>query len=340
MHALVLGRPISGVGGEFRALLGFGVLFVALPVLADPRQRRLLLTGLAWLGLALGVWGIAQFAFHLQFTDADLPADPGSFQTAGRTVGLFAFPVAATLALAVLSGGHARPLGGRVLLTAVVVTNLAAVVMTFERTFLLVTLVGIGLVFLRGTWTQRTRLALLAPVVIALSGLVFALLAPSALSAYGDRLLTLTSVGTDPAVRYRAVESRLVGQQIRSRPLVGSALGATILIGRPGTNVPPAPRRHAENGYLWLAWKIGIPAALTMCVLLALAADRAAPALGGGAGAVVRRGCQAALAAVAIASFSFPSFNQTGITALMGLLLAACVAAELVGAPGSRGALA
>ena len=195
VHALVLGRPISGVGGEFRALLGFGVLFVALPVLADPRQRRLLLKGLGCLGLALGVWGIAQFAFHLQFTDADLPAGPVGFQTAGRTVGLFAFPVAATLALAVLSGGHTRPLGGRVLLAAVVVTNLAAVVMTFERTFLLVTLVGFGLVFLRGTWTQRTRLALLAPVVIALSGLVFALVAPSALSAYGDRLLTLDQRG-------------------------------------------------------------------------------------------------------------------------------------------------
>ena len=77
VHALVLGRPISGVGGEFRALLGFGVLFVALPVLADPRQRRLLLKGLGWLGLALGVWGMAQFAFHLQFTDADLPVRPG-----------------------------------------------------------------------------------------------------------------------------------------------------------------------------------------------------------------------------------------------------------------------
>ena len=87
-----------------------------------------------------------------------------------------------------------------------------------------------------------------------------------------------------------------MGQQIRSHPLVGSALGATILIGRPGTNVPPTPRRHAENGYLWLAWKIGIPAALTMCVLLALALIAPRPPWEEAAGAVVRRGCQAALA--------------------------------------------
>ena len=59
LHALTIGRPISGVGGEFRALLGFGALFVALPILADSASRRRLLAGLAWLGLALGLWGIA-----------------------------------------------------------------------------------------------------------------------------------------------------------------------------------------------------------------------------------------------------------------------------------------
>jgi O-antigen/teichoic acid export membrane protein len=330
LHALVLGRPISGVGGEFRALLGFGTLLVALPVLADPQQRPRLLAGLGWLGLALGAWGIAQFAFHLHFTDVDVPLDPGSFQTAGRVVGLFAFPVAATLALAVLTGGEVRSAGARALLGAVVMTNLVAVVLTFERTFLLVTLIGFCLVFVRGNWAQRTRLAVWTPVALVLTGLAFALLAPTALSAYRDRLLTLTSVATDPAVQYRVVESRLVTQQIRSRPVIGSALGATILIGRPGTNVAPALRRHAENGYLWLAWKVGIPAALAMCALLALAMAAPGPRWEGPAGAGLRRGCQAALAAVVIASFSFPSFNQTGITALMGVLAATCVAAELV----------
>lgn len=333
LHALVLGRPISGVGGEFRALLGFGALFVALPVLADPRQRRVLLTGLGWLGLALGTWGIAQFALHLRFTELDAPLDTGSFQTAGRVVGMFAFPVAATLALAVLTGGHARSGGGRTLLGAVVITNLLAVVLTFERTFLLVTLIGFFLVFVRGTGGQRTRLVLWTPAALMLTGLAFAVVAPAALAAYADRLLTVTSANTDPSVQYRVVESRLVAQEIRSRPIVGSALGATILIGRPGTNVAPTLRRHAENGYLWLAWKVGIPGALAMCALLALAV--AAPRLWweDPAGAVLRRGCQASLAAVAIASLSFPSFNQTGITAVMGVLAATCVAAEILAAP-------
>jgi O-antigen/teichoic acid export membrane protein len=336
VHALALGRPISGVGGEFRALLGFGTLFVALPVLADPEQRRRLLSGLGWLGLALGLWGIAQFALHLRFTEVDSPLDLGNFQTAGRVVGLFAFPVAATLALAVLTGDETLTARARLLLAAVVTTNLVAVIFTFERTFLLVTLIGFGLVFVRGTWGQRTRLALSVPFAVVLAGLVLALLAPAALSAYRDRLLTLTSAKTDPAVQYRIVESRLVAQEIRSRPIVGSALGATILIGRPGTNVAPALRRHAENGYLWLAWKVGIPAALAMCALLALAMTAPRPRWEELSGVVLRRGCQAALAAVALASFSFPSFNQTGITALMGVLAAACVAAELAAGPRRR----
>jgi O-antigen/teichoic acid export membrane protein len=329
LHALALGRPVSGAGGEFRALLGFGTLFVALPILADAAQRRRLLVGLTWLGLALGIWGCAQFALHLRFADADVTIDPGSFETAGRVVGLFAFPAAATLALAALTGGVARSSGARALLCAVAATNVLAVVLTFERTFILVTLVGVALVFLRGTPRQRFRLALAAPGVAVTTVLCLGALAPAALSAYGQRLETLTQVSADPAIQYRVDESRMVESEIRSRPVVGSGLGATILIGRPGTNTPPVPRRHAENGYLWLAWKLGIPVAIAMCLLLAAAVAAPRSRWDDRSALAVRRGFQAALAGIAVASVSFPSFNQTGITAVMGLLAAACLAAEL-----------
>jgi O-Antigen ligase len=335
LHALALGRPISGAGGEFRALLGFGTLFVALPILADADQRRRLLVGLTWLGLALGVWGCAQFALHLRF-DADAAVDPGSFETAGRVVGLFAFPAAVTLALAALTGGAIRSAGSRALLIAVAASNVAAVVLTFERTFILVTLAGVGLVFLRGTPRQRYRLALVVPAVGVSTVLSLGALAPAALSAYGQRLATLTRVGEDPAVQYRVAESRMVESEIRSRPMSGSGLGATILIGRPGTNEPPAPRRHAENGYLWLAWKLGIPAALLLCLMLAAAVTAPRTRWDDRSAVAIRRGSQAALAAIAAASLSFPSFNQTGITAVMGLLAGACVAAELTIRPARR----
>ena len=145
------GGPISGVGGEFRALLGFGTLFVALPVLADPppappaAHRARLARPRAG---ALGDRAV-RLAPALHATPT-CRSTPGSFQTAGRVIGLFAFPVAATLALAVLTGGPSRArVGARALLAAVVITNLVAIVLTFERTFLLVTLIGFGLVFLR-----------------------------------------------------------------------------------------------------------------------------------------------------------------------------------------------
>ena len=328
LHALAIGRPISGVGGEFRALLGFGALFVALPILADSTSRRRLLAGLAWLGLALGLWGIVQFAAHLQFYDEpDAPIAAGSFLTAGRVVGLFCFPIAAIVGLAVLTGAPSRGLGGRALLSAVVVTNCIAILLTFERTFALVLIVGLALVFLRAAARQRVRLALWGTVAVVCTTLAVALAAPAALSAYAVRLRSIGYAHTDPAVLYRVEESRLLVQQIRARPVIGSALGATILIGRPGTNLAPAPRRYAENAYLWLMWKLGVPAAALMCTLLVVAVFTPRPCLEERTGLVLRRGCQAALAAVMAASLTFSSFNQIGVTAVMGLLAALCVAA-------------
>jgi O-antigen/teichoic acid export membrane protein len=328
LHALVLRRPMSGVGGEFRALLGFGALFMALPILADPVGRRRLLGGLAWLGLALGLWGIAQFALHLQFDQPEAPISPGTFETAGRMIGMFAFPVAAILAAAVLTGLPSRRPAAQALLFGVLVTNCAAVVLTFERTFVLATLGGFALIFLRGTSRQRGRLALTAVTALACTFVALATASPVALSAYGARLASLTTARSDPAVTYRIEESRLVAQQIRAHPLVGSGLGATILIGRPATTRPLVWRRYAENGYLWLAWKVGLPGAVVLLAALVLAAVAPRNAGEGMAAAILRRGCQAGIAAVGVAGISFGSFTQVGITVLMGVLAAVCLASS------------
>jgi hypothetical protein len=326
LRALALGRPLSGVGGEFRALLGFGALLVALPLLVDPVRRRRLLAGLAGLGLALGVWGLVQFALHLRFFEPDAPFDPGSFETGGLVIGMFAFPLAAIVALAVLTGLPGRRPAVRALLYGVLITNSAAVVLTFERTFLLTTLGGFALVFLRAAARQRARVVLTTVSALGCCVLALALASPAALSAYRARLASLGSARTDPAVTYRVEESRLVSGQIRAQPLTGSALGATILIGRPGTAKPLAPRRYAENGYLWLGWKVGVPAALVLLALLALAAMMPGPRAEDLASAILRRGCQAGLVAALVAALSFGSFTQIGMTAVTGVLMALCVA--------------
>ena len=321
-HALALGRPLSGVGGELRVLLGFGTLLAVLPLLADPAARRRLLTGLPLAGLALGAWGIAQFALELRFDPPEASQSVSSFLTSGRVVGQLAMPVAAIVSLAVVTGAPPRSPAARAALLATFAANALAIVLTFERTILVVTLIGFALVFLRGTGRQRIRLVAWAPPVLAASLVVVALASPGVVPAYIARVSSLTSLGADRSLIYRIEESRVVGRQIAQHPLTGSGLGATILIGRPGTNRPIAPRRFAENGYQWLAWKLGLPAAALLWALLALAilARRQASELN--LDLTLRQGCQAALAALAVATLTFPSFNDLEVAPVAGLLAA------------------
>jgi hypothetical protein len=325
LHALGLGRSISGVGSEFRMLLGLGTVLIALPLLDEPDSRRRLGTGLSWLGLVLGLWGIAQFGAHLQFDPATNIGGGGQgFNTAGRVVGMYAFPVAALVAMAVLSSGQVRSRTTRLLLLAVLATNLAALVLTFERTFLLALVVGWLVLIVRGTPRQRARMVVWPPVAVLSVLVALALMAPNVVSALGQRVSTLSHYSTDPSVTYRGAESQLVEAQIAAHPLTGAGFGATILIGRPGTNEPLAPRPYAEDGYLWAAWKLGIPGAALLCLMLLLpiawrGSPREEPVF-----AAARLGAQAALAALAFATYAFPSFNQIAITPAIGLMLAAC----------------
>jgi O-antigen ligase/polysaccharide polymerase Wzy-like membrane protein len=231
-------------------------------------------------------------------------------------------PVAAIVSLAVLTGAPPHSFVARALLLATFAANGLAVVLTFERTVLVVTLLGFALVFLFGTGRQRLRVVAWAPPVLAASLVIVALASPGLVPAYAQRVSSLTSLNADPSLLYRIEESRVVGRQIAQRPLVGSGLGATILIGRPGTNVPIAPRRFAENGYQWLAWKLGLPAAVLLWALLALAilarGRRSDPSFD----RTLRRGCQAALVALAVVTLTFPSFNDLEAAPVIGLLAA------------------
>jgi O-antigen/teichoic acid export membrane protein len=326
VHARALGRPLSGAGGEFRVLLAFGTLLAAMPLCADPASRRRLLAGLPIIGLALGVWGIAQFALHLRYDMPEVNVSVASFNTAGRVVGLLGFPVAAVLALAVLTGPAPLRSRTRALLVATCATNCAAAILSFERTIMLATLMGFALVFLRGTARQRVRIATVVPLAVGAVLLALAVTQPAFLPAYRERVASLASLRTDPSVLYRLAESQLISAQIRAHPVEGSGLAATILIGRPGTNVPVVPRSFAENGYEWLAWKIGIPAAALLWALLALAILAPGRRAEATTDAVFRRACQAIIAALAVATLTFQMFNQLEIAPMIGVLAAFAVA--------------
>ncbi len=326
VHAMLLGRPMSGVGAEARVLFAIGTALVAMPVVADRDGRARLLRGLVWLGIVLGLWGIAQFALHLRF---DVPTDvygdsTDSFHTAGRVVGMYAFPLAALMALSVLACGAVRGTRARLALAAVVGLNLAAVVLTFERTFFIAFGAGLVVLLLRVGRRERTRLAVWVPAMVLATVIVLGATAPGVLGATAERLHSVKDYKSDPSVFYREYESRLVTDRIEAHPLEGSGLGATILIGRPNTNQPIQPRRYAENGYLWLIWKLGVLGATVVLALLAAAILCRPPSRDPLERAVIV-GAQASLFALAVATFAFPSWNQIAITPIIGLLIALAV---------------
>ena len=326
VRGLALGANPSVVGAEFRCLLGFATLLIAMPILTDEHSRRRLLGWFLALGLALGVWGLLQWTLHVSFGDAgDLGVRQGvSLTTAGSGQlqgGLFAYPVAVLLALAMLASGKIRSAPTRRLTAVVLLINCADLLLTYERTFWLATLVGALLIFLRAGAAARRRAARWAPL-----GIIFLLVAialtPTTFTTAEQRLVSVGQYSTDKSVHYRVVESEHVLARIRAHPLVGSSLGSTIYWGRPEEGVEPSYHNYSHDGYLWLTWKLGIPAAaLLVLVMIAAALWRAVPD-GDQLFAAVRLGAQASIVMLLIVSITFPVFNTLAITSLAGVLLA------------------
>jgi O-antigen/teichoic acid export membrane protein len=328
LHGVRGGAAAGTAGTELRVLLGFGAAVIALPLLRDPASRGRLFTGLAWVGLAVGVWGMVQWLVDLPFTAAqDAGVRAGvRFTTEGRGQiqgGLFAFPVAVVMGAAALLSHELRSRRARALLVAVVALNAAGLLLTYERTFWVATLLGLAFVALRATPAQRRRVLVVGPPVLAAGLAALAFGAPREWTAAKQRALSLGQYGSDLSVRFRLTETRNVMGAIEAHPLAGSGLGATILWGRPYEGVRPAEESFAHDGYLWLAWKLGLPAAVLLLLLVGAAVLSRGPPATTTAGAV-RLGAQAGLLLLLVASVTFPAFATLGITAVMGVMVALC----------------
>lgn len=328
LHGLNANRDISSIGAELRVLLGLGAtVVIALPIVMDEAARGRLFRGIVAVGLVLGLWGLAQWILQLPF---ELTGDFGvregvDFTSSGRGQlqgGLYGFPVAVVVSFAVLLSGRVASTGARVALIAVLVLNAVCAVLTFERTFWLATLLGMGVLVVRAGGMQRLRALILGPVAAVLVLVALAAVSPNTLTTARERFLSLGQYGNDPSLSYRLRESRFVLQEIAERPVVGSGLAATIYWGRPAEGVPPEPREYSHNGYLWLAWKLGIPAAVLLVVALALAAVRPRVPDGDPVVAATVAGSQAALLTLLAVSVTFPAFNALSITSVMGFLVA------------------
>jgi hypothetical protein len=326
------GARVNEAGAEARTLIGYGVLLVALPILRDPRQRRGLLRALAGVGLLLGVWGILQWTLSISYGGGgNFGIREGVELTSGGRGqllgGLFSFPVVLIMSFAILLCGHVRERRDQVVLTAAIVLNGVCLLLTYERTFWFVTVLGCLLVALRGGARARWRAVVVAPVVALLVLLPVAALSPDTLTTGRERLVSVGQYSNDRSVYYRLVESRHALAAVQDNPIAGSGLGAAIWWGRPLYRIPPARYTFVHNGYLYIAWKLGLVVGAALVAALLLAVLRGPPRTGPPLWSAVVTGAQAALAALLVSNLTFPSLASLSATGTIGLLLAICLVA-------------
>jgi len=332
-----MGGDLSQSGYELRVLAGWATIVVALPLLQDRAARARLFAGMLVVGILVGLYGLIQY-FELlgYYAEGDAGLREGvRFTSSGKGQiqgGLFAFPVGVLIGFAVLTANVALPRAAKAALMALVVLNAIGLLLTYERTFWIAVVAGLGLIALRAGLVQRLRLAVLLTSVVLIAAPVLATVAPGALSAAAERALSLNQYGSDNSIRYRLQEGRHVADKIQEHPLIGSGLADQIFFGLPWLQTPPSAQSFAHNGYLWLAWKIGIPAALILFLTVAWAVV-ARPPPGDPLFRAVRLGAQASMLVMLVVSVTFPSFSALHITAVAGVLLALC----LYGSPARDG---
>ena len=327
-RGILAGASLSVAGYELRALLGWGAVLIALPIVRDPAGRRRLLAGLLVVGLALGVWGIVQYF-------ADIPLSPGrswgihddvNYTAGARSIqgGLFGYPVAFVIALAALTSLSPLRLRTQAALLAIAALAGMSLLLTYERTFWIAAAVGIAFYAIRARRAERVRVIVAVVVVAAIALPLLVVLSPGALGAVRDRFTSIRQYESDDSVRARVVESRAVLAKIRERELFGSGLGDEVRFGYAWLDTPDFDTNYTHNGYLWLAWKIGIPAtALFMAVIALAVVPRSPPGLTS-VEAAIRHGAQAALIMTLIISLLFPAFRGLAITSTLGVLVALC----------------
>jgi O-antigen ligase/polysaccharide polymerase Wzy-like membrane protein len=336
IHGIRVGQSKSVTGYEARVLLGWGTFLLAMPLLAEPASRRRLIKGLLAIGLAVGIWGLVQYFTNIGLTagsDAGVRSGAtvtnlGPAYTESRSIqgGLFAFPIAFLMGVAVLVLAPIRSRPLRLVVLAMVLVNAACLVLTYERTFWLATVVGLGLVVLKGDSAQRVKSVALVAMLVVVSLAALATLSPGSIEAARVRLLSLGQGTSDQSIRARLAETQPMLHKIDERPVEGWGLGDDIVWGMPWVDVSPKPTPFAHNGFLWLAWKLGVVGALLLILLMAWSVIARGPPNLSARERAVRHGAQAGMLVMLIVTITFPSVRELSISSALGVLIAVCLA--------------
>jgi O-antigen ligase len=330
VRGVAYGAGLGQVGYEFRVLFGWSTIVVAMPLLSDAASRLRLYRGMLGVGILVGIYGLMQYFELLTFfAEGQAGLREGvRFTSSGKGQiqgGLFAFPVGVLIGFAVLTSGAVKSRITQLALLALVGLNAIGLLLTYERTFWLATVLALGFIAVRAGFAQRMRLVVFGVGIVLIIAPMLSTLAPGALSAASERLLSLNQYGNDDSVRYRLQEGRHVVDKIEVHPLVGWGLADQIFYGLPWLQTPPTAEYFAHNGYLWLSWKIGIPAAMLLFAVIGWAVVSRAPPTLDPLNRAVRLGAQASLLVMLVVSITFPSFSALNITAASGALLAICL---------------
>lgn len=327
LWGIARGANVSDAANEGRRVLfASGTFLLAWPLLRDAAARRVIMRWLVGIGLALAVWGLVQYLFDVGYTgtgDVGVRGGLGSKQLQG---GMYAYPVAVIVSWAALVSGVARTKRDKILNGSVLALNTVCVMLTLERTLVLASALGCGfVVIIAGARARGPALKWGAGMIGLL--VVGAVVAQTHTRSALDRMALIGNLGSDNSYTHRVIEANLVGTEIADHPILGSGFGAAVSWAGQ-SKFASGTTTFADLGYHWLAWKIGLPLAVLIVVLILCAVFRRTRGAERADWRALRMGARGALLALLIIAALFGVFNALNITAAIGLLVAVCFSAR------------
>ncbi|MDQ3608367.1 MAG: O-antigen ligase family protein [Actinomycetota bacterium] len=267
-----VGNPAAAVFAAVAYVSALGALVIGWSEGHRPLRRWSLARALAVGAPVLGLYALYQYFVGLPAWD-DLWLEQVDFVSVGgapeegkvRVFSTLNAPgvLAPVLALGLLLGLVRRRIGPVSLALMTLVT--VALALTSVRSTWLALMVGL-LVLLAITRGRATPQLLALVAVLGVAGLALSF-SQGTLDAFVERASTFGDLGTDVSAQEREETARALAPRILAAPLgygLGSAGEATRLAGDEGV-------RAVDNGYLSLAYQVGIPGALLVLVGLFVA---------------------------------------------------------------------
>lgn len=163
---------------------------------------------------------------------------------------------------------YQKKLLNKLLLISIVILSSGALISTFARTFWLVAIILLFIVFLYIPISQKLRMTrysfILIVLLFAMITLIFKGNAEIVFSAITQRFTSSTKGTKDISVRARLDEYKVIYKKIEQYPLGGSGMGKEFSFHEPILKYEKRTD-FIHNGYLFFSYRLGIP---VLCIFL------------------------------------------------------------------------